>query len=551
MREILKKLDSGCGFEDSEECLIMGNNILDTINGNEVDYCLTYEGSKVIERISGFAGEEKFSEFTSNIVENLEECEKLLSDNRSLFALESLLRVLTLRSCTNHNDSKEPNFKRIRKIMNVIDYNLNFDKSEEHRKFCEKSVENLSKIIISKFDLMIYDKNASHLLRSCIEALSGLIKTKNGQKEVYINLKKEHTFEIPEAWIEIIKQIVIKLTSSMKSKKDFTHNETASLVAQSVCQALKNLETELKTDAIIEEFCNHVMKKSYKLKKINDLDDLKKVLESASSVRLLEEMFSICDAKMLNEIYERILSPHLLMFCKSPDLNFTIQKFLTSDSISKETFEEIFESISNNFGEIIKKGHTGIFVAVSKSCEKLKSKQGQFIQSLSVALDCANKKSESFIYPLLTLKSDSKDIHLHGSVVVQNMLKFQKPIKIVQNLLEMKSFELANIFCDSKGSRVADAFMESKSIGEKNREKLVKHIEGNYLKLALSKNGAFVLEKLFSFSSMLQKEIIVKELSEKMNQMKGSTSGRILIHKFYIEVYLRNVNQWKSKVSSD
>lgn len=555
MREILKKFNASSGGEDSEEIMLMGDNVLDAINENELDYCLTNEGSKVIEKIAGFAGEDKFTDFATKILDNMENHEKLLSDNRSLYALEALVRVLTIRSINIKTNTDGPDAKRMKRATNVLDYNLTFDKSDEHQKFCENSVTKFTKIILSKVDEMMFDKNASHLVRSSIEALAGLVKVSKGNRDHFVNLKQEHAsreaFKIPEEWLEILRQFTTHISSSMKSTPDFTHNETASLVSQSLVQSLKNVENDF-NDTTIADFVKSAMKKSYKLKKVKELDDLKLTLQSASSVRLFEELLSICDEEMLKEIYTRYLSPHLMMFCKSPDLNFTIQKFITSEALNKETFEEIFDNLSENIGEIIAKGHTGVIVAISKTCEKLKSKQGQFMQSLCVALDCANKKAELFIYPLITLKSaDSKEVHLHGSVIVQNMLKFQKPIKLVQNMLEMKSFELANIFCDPKGSRIADVFMESKSIGEKNREKLVKHIEGNYLKLALSKNGAFVLEKFFASSSVLQKEIIVKELSEKMNQLKSSTSGRILIHKFAIENYTRNAAQWKSKVNDE
>jgi nucleolar protein 9 len=141
------------------------------------------------------------------------------------------------------------------------------------------------------------------------------------------------------------------------------------------------------------------------------------------------------------------------------------------------------------------------------------------------------------------------DVHLHGSLILQSILRFNKPIKIVQSILEMKPQTLSDVFCHPKGSRVADAFVESKFIGEKSREKLIKHLEGMYMKLALSKNGSHVLEKLYQLSSESQKEVIVKELAERLNQLNGSGCGRIISYKFNVEVYSRNVNQWKNFLS--
>jgi len=110
----------------------------------------------------------------------------------------------------------------------------------------------------------------------------------------------------------------------------------------------------------------------------------------------------------------------------------------------------------------------------------------------------------------------------------------------------MKPQDIANIFCDQKGSRVADAYLESKCIGEKSREKLIKNLEGMYMKMAISKNGSHVLEKFYNSSQDAQKEAIVQELSERVNQLNGCVSGRIINYKFSVETYARNVNQWKN-----
>lgn len=110
----------------------------------------------------------------------------------------------------------------------------------------------------------------------------------------------------------------------------------------------------------------------------------------------------------------------------------------------------------------------------------------------------------------------------------------------------MKPQDIANIFCDQKGSRIADAYLESKFIGEKSREKLIKHLEGMYMKMASSKSGSHVLEKFYKLSLDSQKEVIVKELSERVNQLNGCVPGRIINYKFSVESYSRNPNQWRS-----
>lgn len=53
------------------------------------------------------------------------------------------------------------------------------------------------------------------------------------------------------------------------------------------------------------------------------------------------------------------------------------------------------------------------------------------------------------------------------------MLEFNKPIKMVNSILNMEPNELKNLFSDPKGSHIIDTFMQSMTVGEKSREKLI------------------------------------------------------------------------------
>jgi nucleolar protein 9 len=70
----------------------------------------------------------------------------------------------------------------------------------------------------------------------------------------------------------------------------------------------------------------------------------------------------------------------------------------------------------------------------------------------------------------------SNFIHPHGSMILQQMLYFNKPIKLITNLLELKKEELIQILSDKKGSFIGDAFCASTFVGEKSRDKLIKHL---------------------------------------------------------------------------
>lgn len=68
-------------------------------------------------------------------------------------------------------------------------------------------------------------------------------------------------------------------------------------------------------------------------------------------------------------------------------------------------------------------------------------------------------------------------VHIHGSLILQELLKFNKPIKVVNSLLAMEPASLRGLLSDPKGSHVTDVFMTSTTIGEKSREGLVKSLQ--------------------------------------------------------------------------
>ena len=71
-------------------------------------------------------------------------------------------------------------------------------------------------------------------------------------------------------------------------------------------------------------------------------------------------------------------------------------------------------------------------------------------------------------------------IHIHGSLILQELLNFNKPIKVINSLLAIDAAALRQLLCDPKGSHVTDAFMTSASIGEKSRDGQVKSLSVSY-----------------------------------------------------------------------
>lgn len=532
---------------------MMADNFIENSAGKEIAFAAHPIASTLLEALVGHCSPEVFERFTAALLPNLR---VLVNDKNASFVLESSLKAATLRALNAEaseapEEAEEPSAKKkkFNKVSTLLEYNLNLDVKLAHKSYCTQFVSKISKFLLNNLEEYLYENNANHLLRSCLHCLSGCLSQKNHfQKVDIINLKTKHGKTVPDEWNEVLGDFATRLMS-WPQFADLAFDESSSVFLQVLCQSLKNIESQHST---LKKLIKSIMRNSFKDENESDGPEEFKAFSSPASLRLLESMMDSCDEKLLNKIYKKYFKTKLLDLSQSPNLNFAVQRLIDATT-DKETFEEIFNVLTQEFEKLLQIGNTGVVFAICKACEKLGVKQGQFIQSLLRSLDCAGEKSNRCILPIVSLtplniieEKDETKITLHGSLILQHIFQFNKPIKIVQSLIEMKPQDIVNILlCDQKGSRIADAYLESKFIGEKSREKLIKHLEGMYLKMALSKAGSHVLEKFYNQSSDTQKEVIVEELSERVNQLNGCVSGRIIAYKFSVEAYARNKNQWR------
>ena len=131
---------------------------------------------------------------------------------------------------------------------------------------------------------------------------------------------------------------------------------------------------------------------------------------------------------------------------------------------SKKTFEQIGYKFRKN---IPIKLFRGCFIYWSnlKSARKLCDKQSHFLVAFMKTLQCFEENHENKL--LLncakltpTDTENSKKMNLHGaSLLVQEILQFNKPIKMVNSLLNTDPEKLSNLLSDPRGSHITDAFM--------------------------------------------------------------------------------------------
>merc|ERR1719278_2057935 len=157
-----------------------------------------------------------------------------------------------------------------------------------------------------------------------------------------------------------------------------------------------------------------------------------------------------------------------------------------------------------------------------------------------------NEKQE-MVAPLLahlvTLESWSEGehppVHLHGSLALQQLLLFTKPIKAVRSILSLGASQLASLLGDPRGCHITDSFLTSKHVGEKSREGLIRGLRGQFVSLACGKHGSRTVDALWKHSGMKMKQTMAEELSAKLDILNSNKFGKFVAQKCYLQVFKR------------
>ncbi|XP_031622036.1 nucleolar protein 9 [Contarinia nasturtii] len=503
--------------------------------------------------------------------------------------------------------------RKATEIPSERDYNLKTQFSDEHRQICREFVVKASKFLMNNLEDFVWDTYGSHIMRTCFDSLSGVFQIKKsfigggggggGGSTESKTTAIDKNLTVPDEWLEILQEYAKRL-QAWPQFPDFPYNELSSGLVQSLCTALhtrdkstikhmgKRLlneaflptvaqskandekidveevkydidgEAEVKPDTDVQKSEeNDSAEGEASSKQTEDTIDqnMPSVFSSEPAIRCLETFIQISGPKLFTQIYAMLFCGRLVKLSTVRLTNFSVQKLLDRAK-EKEEFEAIFDELEGSIEQLLQIGHTGVVSALAQGCLRLCTRQGPFMKAIQSALDCVQPKEKSDKFAMLVLKlkpykvameDKSNFIHIHGAVILQAMLQFNKPIKLVQCILDTSNDVLTDIFCSPKGSHVVDAFMDSKAVGEKSREKLIRHMNDCYLQMAISKHGSWSVEKLFNCASDAQKSRIVKELSEKQNQLNGSPFGRLLNHKFHVDTYRLSPEQWRASFKKE
>jgi nucleolar protein 9 len=216
-----------------------------------------------------------------------------------------------------------------------------------------------------------------------------------------------------------------------------------------------------------------------------DQKNILPVFQDAAAVRLLEAAIINASPKKFTQIYAKCFVNHLAVLSRHHLACFSVQKLLDCCT-EKAEFEGMFSELEEHLEEILKSHHTGVILSLAEACKRHSTKQGSFQKVLMKTLHCLEPQERQTLLSPLTLSlatyeeqanSNKLVIQLNGSLILQTLLNFNKPIQAVNSLLDMNIGDLKSVLADQKGSHVMDAFMKSEFVGEKSRDKMIKKLQ--------------------------------------------------------------------------
>ncbi|KAL1501660.1 hypothetical protein ABEB36_006952 [Hypothenemus hampei] len=511
------------GFEDEESKSHFVENVFEHTENQEIECSSNQVGCRVIETFLPFANDSILRRFMEKFSEDLR---PLVTDRFASFVLQELVQIACIKS---------------------IDPNINPDQQTYFKKFALK----ISKFLLNNLEDYMWDNTGNMVIRGCLRSLTQLPK-ETTQKRTFNKVHEQFEGPYLEEYIEIVKDYGERLIL-WPQFNEMCFSDLTSGLFQILLQALKQVDVKL-----LKKYLKKLLDDIFYSNEEQDSNKLPQAFMSSSALMLLEVAVQVCGKKMFNLYCDQLFSNRILTLATMKSTSFLVQKIIGKCS-NKTQFDPLFDEMSDHLWEVIEKGHPTIALALCQACKRLSTKQGLFIQFLMKSFNCHEPEERQKDFPLSlsrlkpykpnettsTENLAKERLSLEGTLMLQTMLEFNKPIKIVNALLTMDTNDLKNLFSNSMGSHITDSFVKSGFVGEKSREKLVRKLMGTYQELAISRYGSRSFEAIWNVANFKAKISIMEELAHKEGSWSNTEFGRIIAAKLNLVLFKRNKENWK------
>ncbi|XP_047444453.1 nucleolar protein 9 [Mugil cephalus] len=527
------------GFEDNEEREMFVENVLTEVKGKAALVAMDQTGSLTLQRLLTLSSLDQVGEVLA----------ELGGESGSEF------KTVSCDRCGGHVVESA-----VRQMSRWMESSANTEEEEEEEERCgvlEAQVLSLSQVVRDNSAEFIRHVHGSHVVRTLLHVLGGCIgpartEARPGAKER--NAAPQLTdFEIPTSFWYELKSLTETLMEDVKLG-------VTDAVASAVFQTMLTV-CHRKRPKLCKQLLKSIMEYLTSRSAAPGVSPLLVFLKDQASSHLIEMVIQLAHKPLLRDLYKNHLKGQLVDLALHPIANFPVQR-LTAAAAKHKLFLKLFDELIQGLEAILAAGHMGVIVQLAESCAESEEKQGEMMQCLLHAFHCAEPGSRHvsclpLFMSLLTYDvyyhSDSEgniqtevplsSICYHGSRLVQALSKFKDRSLLLSSLRTLSPADLLTLACDPAGSHVLQALITTSS--DKGRGKILKRLEGQYVKMACSRLGSRVLEAVWNSASVSQRQSIAQELVPNESQLRSDQFARHVWAKFALSHFAHRRAHWQ------
>ncbi|XP_011618376.2 nucleolar protein 9 isoform X1 [Takifugu rubripes] len=529
------------GFDDDEEKEMFVTNVLTEVKGKAALVASDQTGSITLQRLLQLSSPEQVGEVLAELGgESGADFKTISCDRCGGHVVESAVRQMSRFSEsspeeTNTREEEEGTFEAL-----------------------EAQVLCLSGVVRDNSAEFLGHVHGSHVVRTLLHVLAGCIGPPRTDARAGV---KERNSVSPLTDFDVPTSFWYELKSLTEALMD---NVTLSVIDAAASAVFQTMLTvcHRKRPKLCKQLLKRIMEYLSSRSAAPGVSPLLVFLKDQASSRLIDTVIQLAHKSLLCGLYKKHLKGQLVDLALHPIANFPVQR-LTAASAKYKLFQKLFDELLQGLEAILAAGHMGVIVQLAEGCAESEERQEELIQCLLHAFHCAEPGSRHvrclpLFMSLLTYEvyyhSDAAEgsaqtevplssICYHGSRLVQALAKFKDRSLLLSSLRTLTPADLLTLATDPAGSHVLQALITSSS--DKGRGKILKRLEGQYVKMACSRLGSRVLEAVWNSSSVSQRQNIAQELVGCESQLRSDQFARHVWAKFALSHFAHRKAHWQ------
>ncbi|KAK1280740.1 hypothetical protein QJS04_geneDACA004824 [Acorus gramineus] len=443
--------------------------------------------------------------------------------------------------------------------------------------FIEDTLTKICKVVVVESVNLMHSPYGSHVLRSLLCLCKGVpldsmelfhvTKSSTVLAERLSDGSRQFSgklLQFERGFPELLKFIVREM---LKHAGDdigtLRANKHSSFVLQTVLKLLVGDDQELMHVIPIVLGCSPEDNAGGKFIEVLTIEDVSDLLNDTASSHLVEVIMEVAPEPLYDDILRKVFRKSLFEVSCHQCGNFVIQAMVSSVK-SQAQMELIWEELGPHIKELLEVGKPGVVASLLAACQRLQTHCQESCRALAAAVHSESEPVSCIVPHILYLDGyfsckektgwrwpTGDKMHVLGCLMLQIIFKYpsQSVQPYVTSILSMEAHHASEAAKDAGGGRVIEAFLISDA-SVKQKQKLIRKLEGHFGDLAMHPSGSFTVEKCFIASNVSLKEIIASEVLAMRPELYKMKHGPYILRKLDIDGFAMRHEQWKSSIAT-